>query len=100
MSFRIGAAAAARMPFAAERKMADQIGPQPFSMQRCIHIDRRMHMQHLAARYRYAFRARATGKEKRREDADAYILRARARVYVRVRVFMCGVCRHALRRTR
>lgn len=75
MSFRIGAATAAatRMPFAAERKMADQIGPQPFSMQRCIHIDRRMHMQHLAARYRYAFRARAMGK--RREDADAYILR-------------------------
>jgi len=87
MSFRIGAAAAtaARMPFAAERKMADQIGPQPFSMQRCIHIDRRMHMQHLAARYRYAFRARATGKEKRR----------RRRIH-----FTRGVCRHALRRTR
>ena len=68
MSFRIGAATAAatRMPFAAERKMADQIGPQPFSMQRCIHIDRRMHMQHLAARYRYAFRARAMGEETRR----------------------------------
>lgn len=75
MSFRIGAAAAAatRMPFAAERKMADQIGPQPFSMQRCIHIDRRMHMQHLAACYRYAFRARATGK--RREDARIHFTR-------------------------
>jgi len=86
MSFRIGAAAAtaARMPFAAERKMADQIGPQPFSMQRCIHIDRRMHMQHLAARYRYAFRARATGKEKTPTHT----------------FYACGVCRHALRRTR
>lgn len=84
MSFRIGAVAAARMPFAAERKMADQIGPQPFSMQRCIHIDQRMHMQHLAARYRYVFRARATEKKKRRRRC----------------IHFMRVCRHALRRTR
>lgn len=35
----------------------------------------RMHMQHLAVRYRYAFRARATAKENRRRRG-AYILRA------------------------